>query len=133
MHASFRKYEKLCSKKYIDNLFKFGESFVVYPLRLYYNTAPYKSITGTQVVFAISHRNFRKAHQRNLIRRRMREAYRKNKHIISPPLQPLNFTLNIGFYYFSNKIENYSCIEQAMKKALLVITDYYSSHIAKEK
>ena len=133
MRTNFRKYERLCSKKYIENLFKKGESFVVYPLRIYLTTAHPVAYTGVQVVFAVPQRNFRKATQRNLLRRRVRESYRNNKQIISNLLYSTHFTIHIGFLYIAKEIENYSSIEEAMIKSLQLIAEKYKNSPIEEK
>jgi ribonuclease P protein component len=80
----FSKQERLTSKKIIEELFSKGSSVYLYPFRLQYirrinsAIAPDKVILP-QVLFSVSKRNFKRAVDRNLIKRRLREAYRRNK------------------------------------------------------
>lgn len=75
---SFPKSERLYKKKAIQELFDKGSSFYLYPFRVYFQKCP-EPDSGHQVMFSVSKRNFNKATDRNLIKRRMREAYRLNK------------------------------------------------------
>ena len=77
---SFHKTERLCSKKIIDKLFIEGKTIFVYPVKIVYLETSLSSKFPVQAVFTVGKRNFKRAVQRNLIKRRMREAYRLNKH-----------------------------------------------------
>jgi ribonuclease P protein component len=65
----------------------------------------------TQVLFSVPKRQFKHAVDRNLIRRRMKEAYRLHKQLLTG-----NF--NIAFIYIGKGIEDYKTIEKGMKSAL---------------
>ena len=77
---TFPKEEHLCRKKLIDELFgKQSSSFGVYPLRIVW--LPSEGPTGTpQVLISVSKRGFKRAVDRNRLKRLIREAYRLNKH-----------------------------------------------------
>ncbi|WP_019948383.1 ribonuclease P protein component [Hymenobacter aerophilus] len=77
---TFPKAEHLCRKKLIDELFKQGASFGVYPLRLVWLAAPEPSLAPPQVLVSVSKRNFKRAVDRNYLKRLMREAWRLNKY-----------------------------------------------------
>lgn len=75
----FPKKERLTSKKKIEELFKRGSSAYLYPFRLQYLPGPPADGTRPEVLFSVSKRYFKRAVDRNLIRRRMREAYRTGR------------------------------------------------------
>lgn len=80
MRFSFGKKDKLKSKKVIDALFSEGKSLVVYPLRLVYLQYNFDTSTQTKTGVSVSKRHFKKAVDRNRIKRLMREAFRLNRH-----------------------------------------------------
>lgn len=82
MRETFHKSERLCSKTLIGKLFDDGHSIHGSPFRLRWIDAGPEPGAPVQVMFSVPKSGFRKAHDRNLLRRRMREAYRKNKYLL---------------------------------------------------
>jgi ribonuclease P protein component len=76
---SFKKEERLCSKKHIDALFAQGSSFVLYPFRIVFLEVSPTLPVPVQVLMSVSKRRFPKAVDRNRIKRQMRECYRLSK------------------------------------------------------
>lgn len=76
------KKERLSSKKIIEELFKKGSSSFLYPIKLIYLTKEEDAAPQEfpQVLFSVSKKKFRKAVDRNKVKRRLREAYRLHKH-----------------------------------------------------
>ncbi len=113
---SFHKNERLCSKKIIDKLFDEGKSFFVYPVKIIYLETPLPSTNPVQAAFTVGKRNFKKAVQRNLIKRRMREAYRLNKKKLYDKIGEKQ--LAVFFIYTGKTISEYKQIETAIIKGL---------------
>ena len=79
---TFKKAERLSKEKTIQELFTKGSSFYLYPFKVVYLPVLDPSATQPQVLISVSSRNFARAVDRNLIKRRVREAYRLQKEII---------------------------------------------------
>lgn len=91
---TFPKEEKLTSEKLIKELFEKGSSFYLYPFKVFYMPHPDQELRSHQVLVTVSRRLFSRAVDRNLIKRRLREAYRLNK-----PLPPFPKKLVIAYIY----------------------------------
>ncbi|PWS29605.1 ribonuclease P protein component [Pedobacter yonginense] len=76
---TFRKEERLCSRKHLDLLFKNGSSFLLYPFRVSYLFIDETADVQAQVVINVPKKRYKRAVDRNLLKRRIREAYRLNK------------------------------------------------------
>ena len=106
---TFGKEEKLCSEKDIDNLYKLGISFLNFPMVFYYLSIT--EIEQTKVLVSVSKKKFKKAVDRNLIKRRLRESYRLHKTILKKKY-------HVGFVYVANEIVSCHEIEKAMIEGL---------------
>ena len=104
MGFSFPKSERLYKKKAIQELFDKGSSFYLHPFRVYFqrNSEPG---SAHQVMFSVSKRNFKNATDRNLIKRRLREAFRLNKAAI-----PGNSKLQMAYIYTAKEILTFEVI-----------------------
>ena len=76
---TFKKEERLCDKRLIDELFHNGSSFLCYPFKVSWQFIDKPQSFPVQVLFAVSKKRFKRAVDRNLIKRCIREAYRLNK------------------------------------------------------
>ena len=109
---SFNKGERLKKEKLLEGLFSKGASFTIYPFRVIYLSNPQPN-SFHQVLFTASSRNFKKAVDRNKIKRRTREAYRLNKACLDETPKLL-----IGFVYIAKELQDYDQIEKAVVKVL---------------
>ena len=76
---SYNKFEKLKSRKQIELLFAKGKSISAFPVKVFYLPVEHTPMHPVQVGVGVSARNFKKAVDRNTIKRRIREAYRLHK------------------------------------------------------
>lgn len=122
---TFRKVERLCSKRQIDALFSgSGKSLSVYPLRaVYMPLASEKALPPVSVLISVSKRHFKHAVSRNRVKRQIREAYRKNKHILYEALQLSDKRVNVAFLWLADRIYSSADVESALRRLLYRISE----------
>ncbi|MCF6214377.1 MAG: ribonuclease P protein component [Flavobacteriaceae bacterium] len=111
MDFTFNKPEKLKHKKHIEQLFKEGKSLTLFPLRMVYLHANHSGNQILQVGFSVPKRKFKHAVDRNLLKRRMREAYRLNKETIYKVISDKHLLM---FIYLDKEIQPSSNIHLKM-------------------
>jgi ribonuclease P protein component len=79
MKFTYKKKERLKNPKLIEKLFLEGKSISVFPFRLIYLETTFEDSSKIKTGVSVSKRNFKKAVDRNRIKRLLREAYRLNK------------------------------------------------------
>jgi len=104
MDQTFGKEYKLCSQKKIESLFKTGKTVKKFPLIVHFQEVEETLSKPFQIVISAPKRIYRKAHDRNRIKRLMREAVRKNKTILESYLIPKNQNITL-FLVYTNKEE----------------------------
>ena len=82
MKFSFGKEERLKSRKLIGELYTRGNAVKAYPLRMVFLQIDHHSNFPAKAAVSVPKRNFKKAVDRNRIKRLLREAYRHEKHIV---------------------------------------------------
>ncbi|MDR3142181.1 MAG: ribonuclease P protein component [Tannerellaceae bacterium] len=122
---AFSKEERLSWKRHIDLLFGKGQSFVAFPLRVIYLLLDEKKEVPVSVLVSVSKRKFKRAVKRNQIKRRVREAYRIQKHDLTEPLAEEKKTMFVAFLYIDKEVHSFSTIEKAMKKAIKILQSKY--------
>ncbi len=111
------KAEKLCSRTAINRLFAEGGAFIVYPLRIVYRIDD-TEVAPPRFFINIPKRNFKRAVKRVYLRRRVREAYRLHKEIVTEPLLAHEKGLHLAFLYLDKNLNDFCLIEQKMIEAL---------------
>ena len=115
---TFRKEERLKSGKVIRQLFSSGDSFFIHPVRLNWLLHPGEGKYPAKVLISVSRKNFRKASDRNHIKRILREAYRRNKYILHEFLREKKLHCNFSLVYIGKEALNYSQLEEKIIKLL---------------
>ncbi len=112
----FPKEERLKSKKLFESLFAEGKSLREPPLKLIYAKTPAEQDVPVKVAVVAPKKKFKRAVDRNRIKRLLREAYRLNKPLIFNNIEG-NFAFI--FLYLGHKMPDYDEVEKAMKQLLV--------------
>lgn len=123
---TFKRDEKLKSRKLIQHLFKEGKSFSHFPLRIIY-VQPENNFSHLKAAFSVSSKNFKKAVQRNRIKRMMREAYRLQKGLLQKQLEENHKNLVIFIIYNGNTLPEFENIFEKMRLSLQQLLKITSS------
>jgi len=108
------KKEKLKSRKIIEELFLNGSSLFSYPIKLVYSSEAALDHYPLKFSTTVSKRNFNKAVDRNLIKRRIREAYRLNNIPLKDHYKEKKQILHMMYIYVGKEILEYSVIEKSI-------------------
>jgi ribonuclease P protein component len=117
-NETFSKSERLCSKKALAELFENGNSFFCFPFQIVWIKSPSEISSPAQVAFSVSKKSFKLAVKRNLIKRRIKEAYRKNKHQLYTFLNSVNTRIIFMIIFKDNSIPDYATIEKSVKEMI---------------
>jgi ribonuclease P protein component len=115
MDESFGKEEKLKSKKLIDILFQEGKSVKKYPLKLIYLPITNPETTNFKTGVSVPKKLVKTAVGRNRIKRLMREAFRKNKYLVTS-IFPHSYALM--FIYISREEISLEDLNKTMIKLM---------------
>lgn len=111
---SYNKNEKLKSRKQLENIFTSGKTFTVFPIKVFFGFVDEQdSIVKAGV--GVSKRFFKKAVDRNYIKRLLRESYRTEKVPLNNQMFETNKKLKLFFLFIDGNLPGYNLIQQKMK------------------
>lgn len=114
----FPKERRLCNVKAIDKLFANGNSILEKPFRALWNFEENDDKVFVKLLIVVSKKNIKLAARRNVVRRRIKEAYRLHKTHLDYFLQTNNKQLNLALIYQEKEILEYKAIEQKINLLL---------------
>ena len=114
----FPRKESLKSRKKIEELFLSGQRFVQFPVRVTYRFTPAGDETMVQVGVTAAKKNFKKAVDRNRIKRLLREAYRLQKSGLLDTMKQRGLSGELFFMYTDKTIAPFDTIREAVNKSL---------------
>ena len=115
---TFRKSERLKSRKALDALFQSGRRFTQQPFRVFYAI---KNTPGLQFGVSVSNKNFKKAVDRNKIKRLVREAYRLQKNELQEVLEQQKKGMHLFLVYIQQDIADYPVFYKSVEKILITL------------
>jgi ribonuclease P protein component len=114
----FPRKDRLKSRKKIEELFLKGQRFVQFPLRVTYRFFPAGGESTMQVGVTASKKNFKKAVDRNRIKRLLREVYRLQKNGLLETVKQKGLSGEVFFMYTDKTIVPLNSIMEAMNRSL---------------
>lgn len=122
---TYSKQEKLKSRKALEQLFAKGKSFSVFPIKVFYTVTDQSNADGlaadpafVQAGVGVSSRIFKKAHDRNKVKRLLREVYRTQKQPLYKTVVENQQALNVFYLYIGKELPLFADLQIAMEKTL---------------
>lgn len=116
---TFSKEERLSRRKIIESLHAKGSSIKSPAIILVYLPCELPVDFPAQTMFSASKRLFKRAHDRNRVKRLLREAYRKQKHVVYTSLKERNQQYALHFIFTGKQLPNYPYVFGKMNDLIL--------------
>ena len=111
------KVERLNSRILIERLFTGGsKSLPAFPLRIVYMPVEGENLPAATILISVPKKRFKRAVKRNRVKRQVREAYRKNKHILLDALKDSGRKIAIAFIWLDNELHESADVEAKVVK-----------------
>ena len=123
MRFTFKKEERLYGHAALDDVFRKGKIIQCKYLKVIFTEFPTYQVPPCRVVFSVPKRNFKKAVERNRIKRRMREIYRHQKNLLYENFSGKQKTIHLYMIYQAKDIVSFEELEENMKQSLALLTN----------
>jgi ribonuclease P protein component len=118
MKHTLSRADRLKSYTRIRQLFEKGSKLRIQPLLIYYHLSRVSDFADgsfLQMGVSVGSRHFKRAVDRNLLKRRVREAYRLQKHVLADQLRESGVHMDIFFVYLNTEIADYPSLYAAIE------------------
>lgn len=123
MRFTFKKEERLYGHAALENVYENGKHLHSNNIKILFVEVPQSTYPAGRVVFSVPKRNFKKAVDRNLIKRRMREVYRNHKHLLYQHLTEKQKSIHIYLIYNSKQIIPFDELKENIVQALQLLAN----------
>ncbi|HPW67460.1 MAG TPA: ribonuclease P protein component [Salinivirgaceae bacterium] len=117
-HNTLNKHERLKSRKAIECLLSDAQTFTLFPVRALFKVFPGDDTEPLKVCVSVSKRKFKRAVDRNRLKRQMRESWRVHKHELRQKLSENNFRMDVMLIYISNEKEEFTKINEKIEASI---------------
>jgi ribonuclease P protein component len=114
----FPKKQKLCGEKVIERLFANGKSISEKPFRAIWNFEKNNDQVCVKSLIVVSKKRLKLAVERNVVKRRIKEAYRLQKKKLECFLESTSQQLNLAIIYQEEEILDYKTLEEKINLLL---------------
>ena len=118
----FPKNQKLCSRKVIEQLFKKANNISEGPLQFIWNLEEKRDVQ-IKTMIIVPKKKVKLANKRNELKRKIKEAYRLQKHDLEVVLKQNNKQLNLAIIYQVQEIYNYNVLAKKINVLLKRLRD----------
>jgi len=123
MRFTFKKEERLYGHAALENVYENGKHLHINNIKILFLEVPQSTFPACRVVFSVPKRNFKKAVERNLIKRRMREVYRNHKHLLYEHLAEKQKNIHVYLIYSSKQIISFDELKENLLQALQLLAN----------
>ncbi len=117
--ATLHKSERLCSERRIEALFSGGRRGFVHPLKYCWIAAEAaEGDAPVSVMFSVPKKAFKRAWKRNLIKRRIKESYRRRKQALVEKSAASGRRIDIAFICPADEIPDFKTLDHAVERIL---------------